>query len=126
MIVQDLIEALKKFNPAAEVACTWEGLIKPIEVYQAVTRVNCDNGDSVLIDSTVLIDGDDGRDRVRFQKLQCVICGKAAVTDYWKNKPICQKHCDTFRPLCVVCGEPADPTGESKPLCWGHYQEKKQ
>ena len=111
MIVQELIDALQEFNPAAEVACTWEGTIKPIEVYQKA------NG-------PVLIDGDGGDYRIRFQKLRCVICGKAAVTDQWRNKPVCQKHCDIFCPTCAVCDELADTTREGKPLCWDHYQEE--
>jgi hypothetical protein len=124
MIVKELIEALKKFNPAAEVACTWEGTIKPIEVYQAVKRIDCGDGSTILIDSTVLIDGDNGDYRIKFQKLCCVICGKAAVVDQWENKPVCQKHCDTFCPPCAVCDNLADTTRESEPLCWDHYQEK--
>jgi hypothetical protein len=113
MIVKELIEALRKFNPAAEVACTWEGTINPIEVYQKA------NG-------PVLIDGDNGDYRIRFQKLQCVICGKAAVVDRWENKPVCLKHCDTFRPSCDVCDELADTTQGVETLCWDHYRKEKR
>ena len=54
MIVKDLIKQLQQFAPDCLVACTWEGITRDIEVYQAA-------------DQSVLIDGDKGRYKEQFQ-----------------------------------------------------------
>ncbi len=84
MIVKDLIEALQQFDPSAEIAATWEGQIKELEVYKAA-------------DGQVLIDADNGYYRVRFQELKCEVCGCAAVGAPYKEKSVCYKHWKTFK-----------------------------
>ncbi len=110
MKVQDLIDELQQFDPAAEVAGTWEGQIKPIEVYQAA-------------DGVVLIDSDYGCYRVGFQELPCDVCGKPACSAPWGGPPVCFEHSDAFRPPCIACGKPAGTIKDNTPFCWAHYHE---
>ena len=84
MTVQELIDQLGKFDRGAEVACTWEGTINEIEVYQAA-------------DSTILIDGDSSSYKIRYQKIKCKTCGKQAVHAPFNNQPICYEHWYDFK-----------------------------
>jgi hypothetical protein len=77
--VQDLIFALKKFNPHTPVLGTWEGITKGLEVYLAA------NG-------TVLVDADRLSYKASWQKLKCVECGKDARGFLPDGKPVCHTH----------------------------------
>ncbi len=86
MKVQELIDQLSEFNPAAEVACTWEGVIASIEVYQAA-------------DSVVLIDGDNGDYKITHQRISCKTCGKPA----WTDKLTVNGVLTPIEPICFWC-----------------------
>lgn len=79
MTVQDLIFALKQFNPKAPVLGTWGGITRDLEVYLAA------NG-------TVLVDADNGDYKAKWQKLKCVVCGSDAKTFTPDEEPVCFGH----------------------------------
>ncbi len=82
--VQDLIEALRQFDPLTEVTGTYDGLIGHVKVYKAA------NGQ-------VMIDVDGGLYKVQWQKLRCEVCGCEVLGAPYKDKPVCYKHWKTFK-----------------------------
>lgn len=77
--VQDLMFALKQFNPHAPVLGTWEGITMDLEVYLAA------NG-------TVLVDADDGNYKAKWQELKCIVCGRDAMAFSPDGEPVCYTH----------------------------------
>lgn len=80
MIICELVNMLQQYHPTTEVVATWEGLEENIDVYQAA-------------DGRVMIDADNNRYKVDWQKTKCVVCGMPAMgTPFEASKPVCYDH----------------------------------
>jgi len=86
MTIADLVNYLNQFDYRTEVAGTYEGIITPIEVYQAA-------------DGKILIDCDGGDSRIEHQKLLCHKCGEPARTD----KLTVNRVLTRIEPVCYSC-----------------------
>lgn len=84
MTVQDLITELQQFDPAAEVIGTWEGVTAELEVYTAA-------------DGRIMVDADGGHYKERWQDLKCEVCGKSAMGNPFKGKPVCYHRWKEFK-----------------------------
>lgn len=84
MTIGDLFDIIGQYDYRTEVACTYEGVIVPFDIYKAA------NGQ-------VLIDCDDSHYKLRHQKVKCVVCGGQAVHAPFNKQPVCYKHWETFK-----------------------------
>lgn len=76
MLVRDLINELRQFDPLAKVVATWEGTIEEIKVYTAA-------------DGRVMIDADSCDYQAKHQKLTCVDCNGGANGITPGGEPLC-------------------------------------
>jgi len=92
MKIHELITMLRRYDPQAEVLCTWESQITDLDVYQAA-------------DGRILIDADGCSDKIMWQETKCEVCGELANGRPYVNKAVCYEHWNTFKEVLIPQGD---------------------
>lgn len=83
MTVQELINMLQQFDPAASMFATWEGVVRSFDLYEAA-------------DGQIVVDADDNCYQCNWQETPCSVCGQRARGRPNNGPPVCYAHWEHY------------------------------